>query len=277
MATDKLGRRGFFKALAGGLGTLASLRAFRRASAREEAASSPHRWAMVIDQAKCIGCGYCTRACRAHNDFPASIAWNRVLVSGEVAGRPVYLPRPCMHCEHAPCVEVCPVGATYRRADGVVMMDYDRCIGCRYCEVACPYGARAFNWQAHTDPNQDVPAWGHPEVERRPRGVVEKCSFCAQRIDRGLVLGLRPGVDAAATPACVTACPVGARIFGDLNDPESEVSRWLAASPSYRLREDLGTAPRVYYLPARERAGSASEPHRGAARRGVSTAEEVTA
>jgi phenylacetyl-CoA:acceptor oxidoreductase subunit 1 len=147
------------------------------------------------------------------------------------------------------------VRASYHRADGIVMMDYDRCIGCRYCEVACPYGARAFNWEEFTGPNPSVPTWGQPEVERRPRGVAEKCSFCYQRIDRGLSLGLTPGVDDDATPACVVTCPVGARAFGDLNDPESNVSKLLAQNPSYRLREDLGTNPRVHYLPAREETG----------------------
>jgi Fe-S-cluster-containing dehydrogenase component len=129
------------------------------------------------------------------------------------------------------------------------MMDYDRCIGCRYCEVACPYQARSFNWEAFTGPNPAVPEWGQPEVPRRPRGVVEKCSFCYQRIDRGLALGLTPGVDPDATPACCVACPTGARLFGDLSDPESNVSRILREHVSFRLRDDLGTSPRVYYLP----------------------------
>ena len=154
-----------------------------------------------------------------------------------------------MHCENAPCVEVCPVKASYYRPDGIVMMNYDRCIGCRYCEIACPYGGRAFNWKEFTEPNPAVPTWGQPEVPRRPRGVVEKCSFCYQRIDRGLALGLTPGVDDQATPACVVACQTRARKFGDLNDPDSEVSRMLEENHFYRLREDLGTAPRVYYLP----------------------------
>jgi Fe-S-cluster-containing dehydrogenase component len=144
------------------------------------------------------------------------------------------------------------VGASVHRADGIVMMDYDKCIGCRYCEVACPYGARAFNWESFDGPNPAVPEYGSPEVERRPRGVVEKCSFCYQRIDRGLKLGLKPGVDDEATPACVVACPMGARKFGDLNDPESEVSQLINNNPYFRLREDLGTSPRVYYLPPRE-------------------------
>ena len=252
MSKETVGRRGFLKALAAGITAAVSLRMWRNATASETAGTSPHKWAMVIDQSKCVGCEYCTQACRAHNDVPPTIAWNRVIPAGKVGDKDVFLPRPCQHCEHPPCVEVCMVGASYRRADGIVMMDYDKCIGCRYCEVACPYGARAFNWEAFTGPNPAVPTWGTPEVERRPRGVPEKCSFCYQRVDRGLALGLKVGVDLEATPACVVACPTGARKFGDLNDPESEVSQLLAKHPSYRLREDLGTGPRVYYLPAHE-------------------------
>ena len=142
--------------------------------------------------------------------------------------------------------------ASSYRPDGIVKMDYDRCIGCRYCEIACPYGARSFNWKQFDGPNPSVPEWGQPEIPRRPRGVAEKCSFCYQRIDRGLALGLTPGIDEDATPACVVVCPVGARLFGDLNDPESNVSKILHGRTSYRLREDLGTSPRVYYLSAIE-------------------------
>jgi Fe-S-cluster-containing dehydrogenase component len=131
-------------------------------------------------------------------------------------------------------------------------MDYDRCIGCRYCEVACPYDARRFNWEQRTDENPYVPTWGIAEVERRPRGVVEKCTFCIHRIDKGLEMGLEPGVDMDATPACVNICPVGARVFGDLKDPESNISQVLETSSTIRLREELGTEPSVYYIPPKE-------------------------
>jgi Fe-S-cluster-containing dehydrogenase component len=245
-------RRDFLKVLAFGTALAGGLRLAPRTSASETGGSSPYKWGMVIDQSKCTGCGHCTLACRAHNDVSPDISWNRVLEAGKVGDQQLYIPRPCMHCEEAPCVNACMVGASYRRADGIVMMDYDKCIGCRYCEVACPYGARAFNWESFDGPNPAVPEWGQPEVPRRPRGVVEKCSFCYQRIDRGLKIGLKPGIDDEATPACVVACPMGARTFGDLNDPEAEVSRLLREKPSFRLRDDLGTSPRVYYLSPRE-------------------------
>jgi phenylacetyl-CoA:acceptor oxidoreductase subunit 1 len=251
MTTETINRRGFLKVGAAAGAALLGLKVIEIVTASGPEGESPHRWAMVIDQDKCVGCGRCTLACRASNDINPDISWNVVLNTGRYGDRDVFLPRPCMHCENAPCVEVCPVGASYHRADGIVMMDYDKCIGCRYCEVACPYGARAFNWEAFDGPNPAVPTWGEPDVPRRPRGVPEKCSFCSNRIDRGLALGLTPGEDPEATPACVNACPMGARVFGDLNDPESQVSKLLASHPSYRLREDLGTAPRVYYLPAR--------------------------
>ena len=245
-----LGRRDFLKLAAVGATAATASRVLRRAKASENSDANTRQWAMVIDQSKCIGCGYCTLACQAHNDINPEIEWNRVEPAGQVAGKDVFLPRPCMQCTKAPCVDVCPVKASYYRADGIVMMDYDRCIGCRYCEVACPYQARSFNWKAFDGPNPAIPNWGQAEVARRPRGVVEKCAFCYQRIDRGLSQGLEPGVDADASPACVVVCPTGARIFGDLNDPNSNVSMALKANPTYRLRESLGTDPRVYYIAA---------------------------
>jgi phenylacetyl-CoA:acceptor oxidoreductase subunit 1 len=250
MTDRKISRRDLLKVAGVAAAAAAGLKVITHTNASESAPDGEgRRWAMVIDQNKCTGCGYCVMACRAHNDISPDITWNPVYDLGMVGEKKVYLPRPCMHCAKAPCVEVCPVQASYYRPDGIVMMDYDLCIGCRYCEVACPYRARSFNWKQFDGPNPAVPDWGEPEVPRRPRGVPEKCSFCYQRIDRGLSLGLQPGVDPSATPACVVVCPTGARIFGDLNDPNSNVSRTLASHSSYRLREDLGTSPRVYYLP----------------------------
>lgn len=250
MSERTLNRREFIKITAVGLAVAAGARAVTSTQASSSAPKGQHQWAMVIDQSKCIGCGYCTLACQAHNDVNPEIQWNKVTEVDAIADQHVFLPRPCMHCEKAPCVEVCPVEASYYRDDGIVMMDYERCIGCRYCQIACPYEARSFNWETFRGENPAVPEWGMPEVDRRPRGVPEKCSFCYQRIDRGLSLGLHPGIDADATPACVVICPLHARIFGDLNDPESNVSQALHENASYRLREDLGTGPRVYYLPA---------------------------
>jgi len=215
-------------------------------------AQSKHRWAMVIDQGKCIGCNYCTYACKAANDIPGDVQWNTLSVEGQTSKGPTYLARPCMHCENAPCVEACPVKATFHRADGLVAMDYNKCIGCRYCEVACPYDARKFNWEERTDENPYIPTWGIAEVERRPRGVVEKCTFCIHRIDAGLKQGLTPGEDPEATPACVNICPVNARTFGDLKDPNSQVSKLIANNPTVVLREELGTKPSVLYIPPAE-------------------------
>ena len=220
--------------------------------ASSHGASGEHHWGMVINLDTCIGCHYCERACTATNDVAEDMHWNIVLEDKTSAGATFFLSRPCLHCLNAPCVEVCPVKATFHREDGLVVMDYNRCIGCRYCEVACPYDARKFNWQARTDENPYIPTWGIAEVERRPRGVVEKCTFCKHRIDKGLQLGLVPGEDREATPACVNICPVGARVFGDLKDPESHISRVIETSPTLRLREDLGTEPSVYYIPPKE-------------------------
>jgi Fe-S-cluster-containing dehydrogenase component len=208
-----------------------------------------YRWVMVIDLSRCIGCDYCVWACQATNDTRDDMRWNVRVTDETPLGNVFHVTRPCLHCNHAPCVEVCPVGATYHRADGLVMMDYDKCIGCRYCQTACPYGARSFNWSERDDINPRVSEWGEPEVPRRARGVVEKCTFCVHRIDAGLAQGLMPGVDEAATPACVNVCPVNARFFGNINDPDSEVARIIASRPTLRLLEDLGTEPNVYYIP----------------------------
>jgi Fe-S-cluster-containing dehydrogenase component len=208
-----------------------------------------YHWVMVIDLSKCIGCDYCVWACQATNDTADDMRWNIRIDDETPLGNTFHVTRPCLHCGHAPCVEVCPVQATYHRGDGLVIMDYDKCIGCRYCQTACPYGARSFNWGERTDVNPRAPEWGRPEVPRRPRGVVEKCTFCVHRIDAGLAKGLMPGEDEEATPACVNVCPVTARFFGNLNDPNSTVSQIINNQPTLRLREDLGTEPNVYYIP----------------------------
>ncbi len=250
--TKKIGRRDFIKLLAVGAATAVGLRKKSTTQASGSVEGGKRSWAMIIDQNLCTGCGYCTQACQAHNDAPPEIEWTRVIRDRKIGNRDVFLPRPCQHCDHAPCISVCPVGASYKRSDGIVMMNYDRCIGCRYCQIACPYQARAFNWEEFTGDNPAVPDFGKPEVERRPRGVAEKCTFCYHRIDRGLKKGLTPGVHTYATPACVVACPVDARIFGDLKNPLSNVSQILENQVYYQLRPDMGNDTRVYYLPARD-------------------------
>ncbi len=208
------------------------------------------KWGMLIDINKCIGCNYCTYACQAVNNLADDMLYNVVTTETTQSGGEFYLSRPCMQCAEAPCVHVCPVQATYYRPDGIVAMDYERCIGCRYCQVACPYGARVFNWKQPIETSPKSPEFGMAEVENRPRGVVEKCHFCSHRIDKGLQYGLTPGVDREATPACVVVCPTGARVFGDLNDAASPVSvARNEALVTLRLREELSTEPRVYYIP----------------------------
>jgi Fe-S-cluster-containing dehydrogenase component len=220
--------------------------------AAEEQATGKFHWGMVIDLDKCIGCEYCLRACSAVNDVATDKPWNIVVEDRTSTGAKFFFSRPCLHCQDAPCVDVCPVQATYHRDDGLVVMDYDRCFGCRYCQVACPYDARKFNWEDRQDENPYVPTWGFPEVERRPRGVAEKCTFCIHRIDGGMERGLVPGEDREATPACVNICPVEARVFGNIKDPNSKVSQTIAHNSTLRLRQELGTEPSVYYIMPRE-------------------------
>ena len=169
MTDQNLNRRDFLKLAAVGVAVVGGTRAIRRVKASGEASLGEYQWAMVIDQTKCIGCGYCTLACQAHNDINPTIQWNAVTHIGELDEKHVFLPRPCMHCEKAPCVEVCPVGATYYRPDGIVMMNYDRCIGCRYCEVACPY-RRAPSIGKHL---RKQIQWSRNGASRRLTGVHE--------------------------------------------------------------------------------------------------------
>jgi len=235
-------RRDFLKltgalVAAAGVAQVAMSNMTAQASSGGEEGKGP-QWGMLIDINLCIGCQYCTFACEAVNNLADDMRYCVVTNETTQSGEEFFLSRPCMHCQEAPCVHVCPVRATYKRPDGIVAMDYDRCIGCRYCQVACPYDARVFNWDEPVKLSPQSPNFGYQEVPNRPRGVVEKCTFCSHRIDP------------QATPACVVACPTTARIFGDLNNPESPVSVALAnAKTTMRLREELSTEPRVYYIP----------------------------
>ncbi|MEJ2720586.1 MAG: 4Fe-4S dicluster domain-containing protein [bacterium] len=211
------------------------------------------RWAMVIDLNKCHqaeGCQDCVNACNAaHNvpEFPNKkdeIKWiwkepyDHAFIDQEqeyekesLKEGPVLL--LCNHCDNPPCVRVCPTQATWRREeDGIVMMDWHRCIGCRYCMAACPYGSRSFNWR---DPRPFIENI-NDEFPTRTRGVVEKCTFCDERLAKGML------------PACVEACKEKALVFGDLEDPDSEVREILGKNFTIRRKPGLGTRPEVYYL-----------------------------
>jgi molybdopterin-containing oxidoreductase family iron-sulfur binding subunit len=209
------------------------------------------RWGMVIDLQKCVGCDSCTVACKAENRTPPGVSYNVVLEEehGEFPNvTRTNLPRPCMQCENPPCVQVCPVSATYKMDDGVVNIDYDRCIGCRYCMIGCPYGARYFDFGENYDDEVEgagevtSPEYGvdrgprDAEAGKSPVGNVRKCSFCTHRLERG------------EEPACVETCIGDARNMGDLDDPDSEVAEMADSTRSFQLKEGEGTDPNVYYL-----------------------------
>lgn len=219
------------------------------------------RWVMVIDLRKCVGCHACTIACVAENKLPPGVVYRQV-VEEKIGTYPNvsmrFMPRPCMHCDEPPCVDVCPVTATYKRSDGIVVVNYDRCIGCRYCMNACPYNSRYFDFgfsQYENAPQAEslvmgreqggvletVPSfeYGEKRVRQRedsPIGNVRKCHFCLHRLEVGEL------------PACTATCIGRATYFGDANDPDSLVSDLIASPNVMRLREELGTQPRVYYL-----------------------------
>lgn len=198
------------------------------------------RYGMVINLKLCIGCHACALACKVENFTGPGIFWSFV-EDEEVGTYPSvirrFVPRLCMHCKNPSCVDVCPTGASYQRKDGIVLVDDKKCVGCQSCIVACPYGARYFvkenrgYFKTAPTPYEKV-----AHTKHRP-GVVEKCTFCVERLERG------------DEPACVRACPVKARIFGDLSDSKSPVSGVIRSKHGFQFHKDLGNDPSVYYLP----------------------------
>ena len=232
---------------------------------------------MVIDLTRCMGCQACRVACKVENNTPQEIYWMYVFKK-EVGKYPnvnyIFMPRPCMHCRNAPCVEVCPTKARHKRKDGVVLTNYNICIGCKYCIAACPYGVNYFNWEEPankyyfqwkagegdgiygsgkitTYTGGAIPPYKNPDHEKlyggkivsgggHFKGIVEKCTFCVHRLPKRL------------EPACVSNCPVSALIFGDLDDPKSKVSQFIATRRALQIKSELGTDPQVYYVLQRE-------------------------
>ena len=214
------------------------------------------RLGMVIDLRRCAGCHTCTVACKTDNFLPPGIFWNRVYdyELGEYPNtRRRFLPILCMHCKNPPCKEVCPTGATIQREDGIVYIDYNKCMGCGYCEVACPYHARtiykrkAYYFKGPT-PHEEFPMHLRASGQRLQVGVASKCNFCMDKIDESIKKGMSVGVDPEATPTCVNSCIGRARYFGNLNDSGSEISRLIRERKGLMLYEELGTEPSVYYL-----------------------------
>jgi Fe-S-cluster-containing dehydrogenase component/DMSO reductase anchor subunit len=209
------------------------------------------RWAMVADLERCVGCQTCTAACRHANATSPAVQWRKVL-DIEAGSFPdvsrTFVPVGCQHCADPPCMHVCPTTATRQRPDGIVTIDYSICIGCAYCDVACPY-------QARFKVTKEDFAYGHDamqnEIEREISerlGVAQKCTFCSDRIDFGIENDITPGTDPRATPACVNSCIADALHFGDVEDPNSNVSKLLRSHKSFKMHAELGTEPGFHYL-----------------------------
>ena len=203
------------------------------AQGKTDGASSKVRWGMLIDTNQCKpGCNDCVTACNRENGLSGETKstdsqWIRKIEIKDISsGRELSLPMMCQHCEHPPCVDVCPTNASMKRADGIVLVDKHRCIGCRYCMMACPYKARSFVHEPQHDQNPDVP---------RGKGTVEACTLCVHRIDVG------------GKPACSEACPNQAIIFGDLNDPNSDIAKKVHSVASVQIRAELRLNPGVRY------------------------------
>ncbi|OIR16454.1 tetrathionate reductase subunit B precursor [mine drainage metagenome] len=206
---------------------------FDTAHGKTEADSSKVRWGMLIDTAQCkTGCNDCVTACNKENGLsggtlPTDSQWMRKIDIKDISsGRETSLPMMCQHCEEPPCVDVCPTGASFKRADGIVLVDRHRCIGCRYCMMACPYKARSFVHEPLHDQKPDVP---------RGKGTVESCTLCVHRVDKG------------QQPACAQACPNKAILFGNLNDANSEIAQKLRSVASVQIRADMQLNPGIRY------------------------------
>jgi Fe-S-cluster-containing dehydrogenase component len=198
------------------------------------------RWGMAIDLKRCIGCNTCVLACKAENGTPPGVFWMRVaeVEDGHFpTARRTFIPLRCNHCASPPCVPVCPTGATYsRQHDGLVMLDYEKCIGCGACVVACPYQARSLTHADEPYFEQGLTPFEAHHPRRAPARVAQKCTFCVHRLDQGL------------ETACAQSCPTCAILVGDLDDPGGELARALRARQWVRPRADLGTDPSLYYL-----------------------------
>lgn len=202
------------------------------------------RWIMVIDLKKCVGCYACTVACNVENKLPPGVVYRDMMEkeSGEYPSVGLsIIPRPCLQCDNPPCVRVCPVSATWKSADGIIEMDYIKCVGCRYCMVACPYGARIVDLGRLTSLSEDLPTYEYNKKwirkpHKSPINNVRKCHFCQDRISKGNL------------PACVVACVGRASYFGDRTNPNSLVSGLIRKPNVMVLKKELGTKPAVYYL-----------------------------
>jgi len=215
------------------------------------------KWGMVVDLSKCVRCYGCVIACRIEHFLPMGGDWSRLMAvepdGGGTTSVVSTFPVRCNQCQEAPCVKVCPTGASYQREDGIVAVDQDRCVGCRYCVVVCPYQNRVFLTKKKQNgffSGKDLT--GFEKVGRRlyphQYGTTEKCNFCMERIDAGRRKGLTPGIDREATPSCVNTCQARALTFGDLDDFDSEVSRVLREREGFQLHPEYGSNPSIYYV-----------------------------
>lgn len=199
------------------------------------------RWGMVLDLSRCVGCYACTVACKVENGTPPGV-WYAPVYEKEVGTYPavkrIFLPTLCNHCKEAPCMKACPTGAIHKREDGIVLVDQEKCCGSRACVAACPYGALSFVEEIRGEFGYELTPFEQALYSKNHHsGTVEKCTFCAHRIDQEIY-----------EPACVQTCPTHCRIFGDLDDPHSEVSSLIRERNGAQPRPEAGTDPSVYYL-----------------------------